>query len=138
MTTFTDENSALGDLSSTNHPATLGLGIPAGVGTVIATITYLLCRDTGAQLITISVGMVAGIVFMSLCFVSELERQMLVESYETCVSQQEPTSSIKGSSLWLKLQCLFLASAVLVFFGLVIFGDPVFQLYLETKEAYSF
>lgn len=138
MATFTDENSALGDLGTTNNSASVGFGIPVSVGFILATMTYLICRDTGAHSICIPIGLVAGIVIMSLSFMSEKERQMLIESDEACVSQQDPTLVKTGSGLWLKLQCLFLASAVPVFLGLIVFGDPVFQLYLEAKGAYSF
>lgn len=138
MATFTDENSALGDLGTTNHSAVVGLSVPVSVGVILATVTYLICRDTSAHLICISIGLAAGVVVMSLSFMSEKERQMLIESDESCVSQQDPALVKTGSGLWLKLQCLFLASAVPVFLGLVFFGDPVFQLYLEAKGAYSF
>ena len=138
MATFTDENSALGDLGTTNHSAVVGLSVPVSVGVILATMTYLICRDTSAHLICISIGLAAGVVVMSLSFMSEKERQMLIESDESCVSQQDPALVKTGSGLWLKLQCLFLASAVPVFLGLVFFGDPVFQLYLEAKGAYSF
>ena len=138
MATFTDENSALGDLGTTNHSAIVGLSVPVSVGVILATVTYLICRDTSAHLICISIGLAAGVVVMSLSFMSEKERQMLIESDESCVSQQDPALVKTGSGLWLKLQCLFLASAVPVFLGLVFFGDPVFQLYLEAKGAYSF
>ncbi len=138
MTTFTDENSALDDLGDTDNLAILRVVIPVSVGVVLATITYLICRDTGAHSICIPIGLVAGTVVMSLCFVSEKERQMLIESNEACVSQQDPTLIKAGGSLWLRLQCLFLVSAVPAFLGLVFFGDPVFQLYLEVKGAYSY
>ena len=138
MATFTDENSALGDLGTTNISATVGLSVPFSVGVILATMTYLICRDTGAHSICIPIGLAVGAVIMSLSFMSEKERQMLIESDEACVSQQDPTLMKIGSGLWLKLQCLFLASAVPIFLGLVFFGDPVFQLYLEVKGAYSF
>ena len=137
MATFTNENSALGDLNNTNNSAIVGLGVPVSVGVILATITYLICRDTGAHLICIAIGLLAGMVVMSLCFVSEKERQMLIENDEACVSQQDPALVKTGNGLWLKLQCLFLVSAVPVFLGLMFFGDPVFQLYIEAKGAYS-
>ncbi|MBH96487.1 MAG: hypothetical protein CMD87_04425 [Gammaproteobacteria bacterium] len=137
MTTFTDENSALGSLGNTNNPLIADVIIPFSVGVMLATITYLICRDTGAHSICIPSGLVAGTVVMSLCFMSEKERQMLLESDEAFVSQQDPTLVKAGGTLWLKLQCLFLVSAVPAFLGLVFFGDPVFQLYLEVKGAYS-
>ena len=137
MATFTNENSALGDLNKTNNSATAGLGAPVSVGFILATITYLICRDTGAHSICIAIGLLAGMVVMSLCFVSEKERQMLIENDEAFVSQQDPALVKTGNGLWLKLQCLFLVSAVPVFLGLMFFGDPVFQLYLEAKGAYS-
>ena len=137
MATFTNENSALSDLNNTNNSATAGLGAPVSVGVILATITYLICRDTGAHSICIAIGLLAGIVVMSLCFVSEKERQLLIENDEACVSQQDPALVKTGNGLWLKLQCLFLVSAVPVFLGLMFFGDPVFQLYLEAKGAFS-
>ena len=138
MTTFTDENSALGDLNNASNSTTVGLGVPLSVGVILATIIYLICRDTGAYSIFIAIGLVAGMVVMSSCFMSEKERQMLTENDEACVSQQDPTVVKTGNGLWLKLQGLFLVSAAPVFLGLVFFGDPVFQLYLEAKGAYSF
>ena len=138
MTTFTDENSALDSPGNTNNLAILRVVIPVSVGAMLATITYLICRDTGAHSICIPIGLVAGSVVMSLCFVSEKERQMLIENDEACVSQQDPALVKTGNRLWLKLQCLFLVSAVPVFLGLMFFGDPVFQLYLEVKGAYSY
>ena len=137
MATFTNENSALGDLNNTSNPDVVGLGVPVSVGIFLATVTYLICRDTGAHSICIAIGLLAGIVVMSLCFVSEKERQMLIENDEACVSQQDPALVKTGNGLWLKLQCLFLVSAVPVFLGLMFFGDPVFQLYLEAKGAFS-
>ena len=53
---------------------------------------------------------------------------MLIENDEACVSQQDPTLVKTGSGLWLKLQCLFLASAVPVFLGLNIFWRPGFPI----------
>ena len=82
MATFTDENSALGDLGTTNNSASVGFGIPVSVGFILATMTYLICRDTGAHSICIPIGLVAGTVIMSLSFMSEKERQMLIESDE--------------------------------------------------------
>ena len=137
MATFTNENSALGDLNNTSSSDVVGLGVPVSVGIFLATVTYLICRDTGAHSICIAIGLLAGIVVMSLCFVSEKERQMLIENDEACVSQQDPALVKTGNGLWLKLQCLFLVSAVPVFLGLMFFGDPVFQLYLEAKGAFS-
>ena len=137
MATFTNENSALGDLNNTSSSDVVGLGVPVSVGIFLATVTYLVCRDTGAHSICIAIGLLAGMVVMSLCFVSEKERQMLIENDEACVSQQDPALVKTGNRLWLKLQCLFLVSAVPVFLGLMFFGDPVFQLYLEAKGAYS-
>ena len=137
MATFTNENSALGDLNNTSNSDVVGLGVPVSVGIFLATVTYLICRDTGAHSICIAIGLLAGIVVMSLCFVSEKERQMLIENDEACVSQQDPALVKTGNGLWLKLQCLFLLSAVPVFLGLMFFGDPVFQLYLEAKGAFS-
>ena len=119
MATFTNENSALGDLNNTNNSAIVGLGAPVSVGVILATITYLICRDTGAHSICIAIGLLAGMVVMSLCFVSEKERQMLIENDEACVSQQDPALVKTGNGLWLKLQCLFLVSAVPVFLGLM-------------------
>lgn len=137
MATFTNENSALGDLNNTSNSDVVGLSVPVSVGIFLATVTYLICRDTGAHSICIAIGLLAGIVVMSLCFVSEKERQMLIENDEACVSQQDPALVKTGNGLWLKLQCLFLVSAVPVFLGLMFFGDPVFQLYLEAKGAFS-
>ena len=137
MATFTNENSALGDLNNTSNSDVVGLGVPVSVGIFLATVTYLICRDTGAHSVCIAIGLLAGIVVMSLCFVSEKERQMLIENDEACVSQQDPAVVKTGNGLWLKLQCLFLVSAVPVFLGLMFFGDPVFQLYLEAKGAFS-
>ena len=67
MATFTNENSALGDLNNTNNSAIVGLGVPVSVGVILATITYLICRDTGAHLICIrnrSVGRYGGYVIV--------------------------------------------------------------------------
>ncbi|HAN80912.1 MAG TPA: hypothetical protein DCQ47_05610 [Gammaproteobacteria bacterium] len=138
MATFTDENSALSSLGHSNNPVTADVVIPFSVGVLLATITYLVCCDTGEHSIFVPIGIVTGMVVMSLCFMSEKERQMLIEIDEACVSQQDPTLVKSGGFLWLKLQCLFLIAAVPVFFGLLYFGDPVFQLYLETKGAYSY
>ena len=90
MATFTNENSALGDLNNTNNSEIVGLGVPVSVGVILATVTYLICRDTGAHSICIAIGLLAGMVVMSLCFVSEKERQMLIENDEACVSRQDP------------------------------------------------
>ena len=69
MATFTDENSALGDLGTRNNSAVVGLSVPVSVGVILATMTYLICRDTGAHLICIPIGLAAGVVVMSLSFI---------------------------------------------------------------------
>ena len=58
---------------------------------------------------------------------------MLIESDESCVSKQDPTLVKTGSGLWLKLQCLFLASAVPVFLGLVFFETRFSNCILRRK-----
>lgn len=131
MTTFTDENSALGDLGSQANQLSLSFLFPGFIGILISSITYVVCRATGVDEVCISVGLLIGLIIISLYFVSEKERHMLVEDETSCVSDDVHRAPEPGAYIWLKYQCLFLVSAVPLFVALVFFGDPVFQLYLQ-------
>ena len=137
MPTFTNENSALGDMGGHSGQLDLGFLTPMFLGTLVSTGTYLFCRETGAHTICIPVGLLIGFVAMSLCFVAEKERHMLIEDETSCISDSPNKAMRPNFWVWLRLQGFFLASAVPVFMGLVFFGDPVFELYRQAYEIKS-
>ncbi len=131
MATFTDENSALGDIDNrVKSPCCW----PIIFGVLISACTYLVARDTMAHGIWIPAGLVFGIVMTTLCFVSEKEEQMLIEGDDPCMSSRTNERVKPDVFLWLSMQGKYAISAVMVFGALSWFGDPVFAAYLDGKE----
>lgn len=132
MATFTDENSALGDLDNrVKSPCCW----PIIFGALISAGTYLVARDTMAYELWIPAGLFFGIVMTTLCFVSEKEEQMLIEGDDPCMSSRTKERVKPGAFLWLSMTGTYAISAIMVFGALSWFGDPVFAAYLEWKES---
>jgi hypothetical protein len=133
MTTFTDENSALGDLNDrVKSPCCL----PVMFGALVSIGTYLVARDTVAYGIWIPAGLFFGIVMTTLCFFSEKEEQMLIEGNDPCMSSRTKERVKPDVFLWLSMQGKYVISAIMVFGVLSWFGDPVFATYLNLKESF--
>ena len=108
MPTFTNENSALGDMGGHSGQLELGFLLPIFLGILLSTGTYLVCRETGAHTICIPVGLLIGFVAMSLCFVAEKERHMLIEDETSCISDSPNKAMRPNFWVWLRLQGFFL------------------------------
>jgi len=133
MATFTDENSALGDL---DNQVTSPCCWPIIFGALISTGTYLVARDTMAYGLWIPSGLFFGIVITTLCFFSEKEEQMLIEGDDPCMSSRTNERVKPEVFLWLSMQAKYAISSVIVFGALSWFGDPVFVAYLDWKESF--
>jgi hypothetical protein len=133
MATFTDENSALGDL---NDRVKSPCCVPVMFGALVSIGTYLVARDTMLHEIWIPAGLFFGIIMTTLCFYSEKEEQMLIEGDDPCISSKASERFKPDVFLWLRMQGIYAASAVMVFGVLSWSGDPVFATYLEWKESF--
>jgi hypothetical protein len=131
MATFTDENSALGDLDNQVRSPCCW---PIIFGALISAGTYLVARDTMAYGLWIPVGLFFGIIMTTMRFVSEKEEQMLIEGDDPCMSSRTIERVKPDVFLWLSMQGKCAISAVIVFGALSWFGDPVFAAYLDGKE----
>jgi hypothetical protein len=131
MATFTDENSALGDLDNRVRSPCCW---PIIFGALISAGTYLVARDTMAYGLLIPAGLFFGIIMTTLCFFSEKEEQMLIEGDDPCMSSRTNERVKPDVFLWLSMQGKYAISAFVVFGALSWFGDPVFAAYLDGKE----
>jgi hypothetical protein len=133
MATFTDENSALGDLDDrVKSPCCM----PVIFGALISLGTYLVARDTMAYGLCVPVGIFIGIIMTTLCFYSEKEEQMLIDGDDPCMSSKATERFKPDVFLWLRMQGIYGISAVIVLGVLSWFGDPVFATYLSWKESF--
>jgi hypothetical protein len=133
MATFTDENSALGDLDNRVRSPCCW---PIIFGALISAGTYLVARDTMAYGLLIPAGLFFGIIMTTLCFYSEKEEQMLIEGDDPCMSSKATERFKPDVFLWLRMQGIYGISAVIVLGVLSWFGDPVFATYLSWKESF--
>jgi hypothetical protein len=131
MATFTDENSALGDL---NDRVKSPCCVPVMFGALVSIGTYLVARDTMLHEIWIPAGLFFGIIMTTLCFYSEKEGQMLIEGDDPCMSSRTNERVKPDVFLWLSMQGKYAISASVVFGALSWFGDPMFAAYLDGKE----
>ena len=133
MPTFTDENSALGDL---NDRVKIPCCLPAIFGVAISLGAYLFARDASGYGLWPPVILLFGIMLTTLCYWSEKEEQMLIEGDDPCLSSTATETIKPGLTLWLRMQGIYLVSAVVVFGVLSLVGDPVFAMYLEWKGSF--
>ena len=101
MPTFTDENSALGEPNRAikrTHTA------PLVIGVLVATVTYLICKETGAHGICMPIGLFLGFCFTSICFEAEKEKAMLIDG-DPFISSATSEMIRPSWKLWLQLQC---------------------------------
>ena len=133
MPTFTDENSALGDL---NNRVKIPCCLPAMLGVFISLGAYLVARDTSGYGLWLSVSLFFGIILTTLCFWSEKEEQMLIEGDDPCLSSAATEKIKPDFTLWLRMQAVYLVSAVTIFGLLSLIGDPVFAMYLDWKGSF--
>ena len=133
MPTFTDENSALGDL---NNRVKIPCCLPAMLGAFISLGAYLIARDTGGYGLWLSISLFLGIILTTLCFWSEKEGQMLIEGNDPCLSSAATEKIKPDLTLWLRLQGVYLSSVVIIFGLLSFIGDPVFAMYLDWEGSF--
>jgi hypothetical protein len=132
MPTFTDENSALGEPSSEvkkSHAA------PLIIGVLVATATYLLCKETGSNSICLPIGFFLGACFTSICFQAEIEKSMLIEGEDPCISSEANEIIKPGLKLWLQLQGRYLVSIFATFGILFLYGNPIFIAYMDLRAS---
>jgi hypothetical protein len=135
MPTFTNENSALGDL---NTEAKKTYVAPLIIGIFIATTTYLIFNETGALAICGPIGLFFGVCLTSICFQAEKEKAMLIEGEDPCMSSEPNEIMRPGLRLWLWLQGKYLMSALTVFGVLIFHGNPILVAYMNLKEYIPF
>ena len=133
MSTFTDENSALG--GSTNR-VEIPCCFPAMLGAFISLGAYLIARDTSGYELWLPVSLFFGVILTSLCFWSEKEEQMLIEGDDPCLSSIATEKIKPDLTLWLRMQGIYVFSAVTIFGVLSLVGDPVFAMYLDWKGSF--
>lgn len=133
MATFTDENSALGDL---NNRVKIPCCLPAMFGAFISLGAYLFVRDANGYGLWLPAALFFGIILTTLCFWSEKEGQMLIEGDDPCLSSTAAEAVKPDLTLWLLMQGIYVVSAVAIFGVLSLFGDPVFAMYLDWKESF--
>ena len=132
MPTFTDENSALGDL---NNRVKIPCCLPAIFGVAISLGAYLFAREASGYGLWVPAVLFFGIMLTTLCYWSEKEEQMLIEGDDPCLSSTGNEKIKPDLTLWLRMQGIYVVSAVVFFGVLSLFGDPVFATYLEWKES---
>ena len=133
MPTFTDENSALGDI---NNRIRIPCCLPAMLGAFISIGAYLIARDTSGYGLWLPVSLCFGIILTTLCFWSEKEEQMLIEGDDPCLSSTATEKIKPDLTLWLRMQGVYVMSAVTIFGVLSLVGDPVFLVYLDWKGSF--
>ena len=133
MPTFTDETLALGDL---NNQVRIPCFLPAMLGAFISLGAYLIARDTGGYGLWLPVSLFLGIILTTLCFWSEKEGQMLIESDDPCLSSGATEKIKPDLTLWLRMQRVYLVTAFTIFGALSVIGDPVFAMYLDWKGSF--
>jgi len=132
MPTFTDENSALGEpnrVIKRTHTA------PLIIGVLVATVTFLICKETGAHGIWMPIGLFLGFCFTSMCFESEKEKAMLINGEDQCISSATSAIIRPGWKLWVQLQGRYLLSGFTVFGILFLYGNPIFIAYMDLKAS---
>lgn len=128
MPTFTDENSALGE---PNRAIKRTHTVPLVIGVLVATVTYLICKETGAHGICMPIGLFLGFCFTSICFEAEKEKAMLIDGISSATSEM-----IRPSwKLWLQLQCRYLLAGFTVFGILILYGNPIFIAYMDLRAS---
>ncbi len=133
MPTFTDENSALGDM---NNHVRVPCCLPAILGAFISIGAYLIARDTSGYGLWLPASLCFGIILTTLCFWSEKEEQMLIEGDDPCLSSTATGTIKPGLTLWLRMQGIYLISVATIFGVLSVIGDPVFAMYLDLKGSF--
>lgn len=128
MPTFTDENSALGDL---NNRVEIPCCLPAMVGAFISLGAYLIARDTSGNGLWLPVSLFFGIILTTLCFWSEKEEQMLIEGDDPFLSSAATEKIKPDPTLWLRMQGIYMVSAATIIGLSSLIGDPVFAMYLD-------
>ena len=133
MPTFTDENSALGDL---NNQIKIPCCLPTILGILISLGAYIFARDASGYGLWLPAVLLFGIILTTLCYWSEKEEQMLIEGDDPCLSSTAAETIKPDLTLWLRMQGIYVVSAVVTFGVLSLVGDPVFAMYLEWKESF--
>lgn len=133
MPTFTDENSALGNL---NNQVKIPCCLPAIFGVVISLGAYLFARDANGYGLWLPAVLFFGIMLTTLCYWSEKEEQMLIEGDDPFLSSAASEKIKPDFTLWLRMQGIYVVSAVVVFGVLSLVGDPVFAMYLDWKGSF--
>ena len=132
MPTFTDENSALGDL---NNRVKIPCCLPAMLGAFISLGAYLIARDTSGYGLWLPASLFFGIILPTLCFWSEKEAQMLIECDDPCLSSVATEKIKPDLTLWLRMQGIYVVSAATIFGLLSLIGDPMFAMYLDRRGS---
>ena len=133
MPTFTDENSALGDL---NNRVKIPCCLPAIFGILLSLGAYLFARDASGYGLWLPLVLLSGIILTTLCYWSEKEEQMLIEGDDPCLSSTAAETIKPDLTLWLRMQGIYVVSAVVIFGVLSLVGDPVFAMYLDLKGSF--
>ena len=132
MSTFTDENSALGDL---NNRVKIPCYLPVMLGAFTSLGAYLIARDTSGYGLWLPVSLFFGVILTTLCFWSEKEEQMLIEGDDPCLSSAATEKIKPDLALWLRMQGIYTVSAATIFGVLSLIGDPVFAVYLDWRGS---
>ena len=114
MPTFTDQNSALGDLNNRVKVRCL----PAMLGAFISLGAYLIARDTSGYGLWLPLSLFFGIILTTLCFWSEKEEQIKPDL-----------------TLWFHMQGIHIVLVAITFGLLSLIGDPVFAMYLDWRGS---
>lgn len=133
MPTFTDENSALGDL---NNQIKIPCCFPAILGILISLGAYIFARDASGYGLWLPGVLLFGIILTTLCYWSEKEEQMLIEGDDPCFSSTAAETIKPDLTLWLRMQGVYVVSAVVSFGALSLVGDAVFAMYLDLKGSF--
>jgi len=133
MPTFTDENSALGDL---NNRVKIPCYLPAIFGILLSLGAYLFARDASGYGLWLPLVLLSGIILTTLCYWSEKEEQMLIEGDDPCLSSTAAETIKPDMTLWLRMQGIYLISVATIFGALSLIGDPVFAMYLDLKGSF--
>ena len=133
MPTFTDENSALGDL---NNRVKIPCCLPAIFGISISLGAYLYAGEANGYGLWLPAVLLFGIILTTLCYWAEKEEQMLIEGDDPCLSSTATETIKPDLTLWLRMQGIYLISVATILGVLSVIGDPVFAMYLDLKGSF--
>jgi len=109
--------------------------MPIAFGILVATLTYLICKDTSAYSLYMPLGLFIGLCLTALCFQSEREKHLLIKHDDPCISGETTEIITPDLKRLLSLQGQYLLSLSVVLGILFWYGNPIFIVYVDWKAS---